>query len=134
MLDFDDPAFSFRTDRLRKLVDISVIGHWDVATMNRFEHQLQEFHKELEQRVCRVGEQITIFDLRGFAVQSPVILLRIASKVKDPTIASRHVSVLISSMLLRMQVRRIAPRYGIFATREEAVEWLVKQCSAAHEP
>ena len=134
MLDFDDPAFSFRTDRSRKLVEISVIGHWDAATMDRFEHQLTEFHKSLEQKVCRVGQQITIFDLRKFAVQSPSVLIRIGAKVKDPAIASRHVAILMSSALLRMQARRIAPRYGIFATRDEAVEWLLNRCSVAHEP
>ena len=127
MLDFDDPAFSFRTDRGRKLVDISVNGHWNTATMDRFEDQLKKFYRSLEQNVCLLGEQVTIFDLRCFAVQSPHILIRIAAKVKDPTIASRQVAVLISSMLLRMQARRIAPNYGIFAERDEAIEWLLNQ-------
>jgi hypothetical protein len=42
----------------------------------------------------------------------------------DPSIGSRRIAVLVSSTLSKLQTRRIAPGYGVFDDREEAMSWL----------
>ena len=42
----------------------------------------------------------------------------------DTSIGSRRIAVLVSKTLTKLQVRRIAPDYGLFSEWEEAMRWL----------
>lgn len=124
MSQLDDSAYTIHIDPARKFVEISMRGHWDDATIKRFISDLRQRLQALPAGGCRFGEQNTLFDTTAYAVQSQEVLAQLGNLASDPTIRSRKVAVLVSSMLIKMQARRIAPRYGFFEDRDEALRWL----------
>ena len=120
----EDPAFTIRIDAPRKYVEISMVGLWDDATAQRFERELRGLLPALPQGGCPIGEQITLFDTTDFPVQPQDVSTRLAGMAADRSIGSRRIAVLVSSTLSKLQTRRIAPGYGVFDDREEAMRWL----------
>jgi hypothetical protein len=120
----DDPDFTVLIEPERKYVEISMRGYWDDATMRGFERELRRLPPVLLAGGCRIGEQNTLFDTTDYAVQSQEVLAQLGAMVADPSIGSRRIAVLGSSMLGKLQTRRIAPGYGLFRDRAEALEWL----------
>lgn len=124
MAQLDDPAFTIRIEPARKFVEIIMRGHWDDATIRRFDRELRHLLRALPRGGCRIGEQNTLFDTTEYAVQSQEVLARLGAMAADPSIGSRRIAVLVSSTLVKLQARRIAPDYGLFNDRDEALEWL----------
>ncbi len=113
-------AYHIAVDPLREWVDIKLIGLWDHDTIRRFEADLR---RDLT-RLPAIGCQRTLFDLSDFVVQVPEVAAGFARLAADPGIASRRIAVIGPAPLLRMQARRVAPGYGFFGDRAEAVQWL----------
>lgn len=124
MAQFDDPAFTIRIEPERKFVEIRMFGHWDDATARRFNSDLRRLLPALPAGGCRIGDQNTLFDTTAYAVQSQEVLAQLAGMAADPSIGSRRIAVLVSSTLVKLQARRIAPGYGLFDDRAEALRWL----------
>lgn len=120
----NDPEFTVRIEPERKYVEIVMRGYWDDATMKRFEAELRHLPRELLAGGCRIGEQNTLFDTTEYAVQSQEVLAQLGAMAADPSIGSRRIAVLSASALNKLQTRRIAPGYGVFGDREEALLWL----------
>ena len=130
MVQIEDPAFTIRIDPPRKYVEIAMFGHWDETTTRRFETELRRLLPALPAGGCRIGDQVTLFDNTGYLVQSQDVLAQLGRMVADPSIGSRRIAVLASSTLIKLQTRRIAPGYGLFADREEALQWLFEPDAA----
>ena len=124
MVLLDDHDFTIRIEPARKFVEITMRGHWDEATIRRFGHELRNLSRALPAAGCRIGEQNTLFDTTGYAVQSQEVLAQLGALAADPSIGSRRIAVLLSSTLIKLQARRIAPGYGLFSDREAALHWL----------
>jgi hypothetical protein len=124
MAQIEDSAFTVRIDVPRKYVEICLIGLWDDAIAQRFERELRGLLPALPQGGCPIGEQNTLFDSTAFPVQSQDVTARLAGMAADRSIGSRRIAVLVSSALSKLQTRRIAPGYGVFDDREEAMHWL----------
>ena len=120
----DDPAFTIRIAPERNYVEIVMRGYWDDATMKRFDSELRRMLPALPAGGCRIGEQNTLFDTTAYAVQSQDVLAQLGTMASDPSIGSRRIAVLVSSVLNKLQTRRIAPGYGLFSDREAALQWL----------
>jgi hypothetical protein len=124
MEQIEDPAFTIRIDAARKYVEIGMLGLWDDVIAKRFERELRCLLPALPKGGCRIGEQNTLFDSTAYLVQSQDVTARLAGMAADPSIGSRRIAVLVSSTLSKLQTRRIAPGYGVFDDREEAMSWL----------
>ncbi|QNA85126.1 hypothetical protein G4G27_14825 [Sphingomonas sp. So64.6b] len=119
-----DPSFTIRIDALRKYVEICLLGLWDEVTAKRFDHELRRLLPALTKGGCPIGEQNTLFDSTGYAVQAQDVTTHLAGMAADRSIGSRRIAVLVSSTLSKLQTRRIAPGYGVFDDRAEAMTWL----------
>jgi hypothetical protein len=124
MEQIEDPAFTIQIDAARKYVEIGMLGLWDDDAAKRFERELRCLLPALPKGGCRIGEQNTLFDSTAYLVQSQDVTARLAGMAADPSIGSRRIAVLVSSTLSKLQTRRIAPGYGVFDDREEAMSWL----------
>jgi len=124
MTQLNDPAFTIRISPARKFVEIIMFGHWDAATMRRFDSELRRLLPALPAGGCRIGDQSTLFDTTDYAVQSQDVLEQLGGMAADKSIGSRRIAVLVSKTLTKLQVRRIAPDYGLFSERDEAMRWL----------
>lgn len=120
----DDPDFTIQVDPARKYVEIVMRGYWGDATMRRFAGELRRLPPILAAGGCKIGEQNTLFDTTGYAVQSQEVLAQLGMLAADPSIGSRRIAVLVSSALITLQTRRIAPGYGVFSDRDAALAWL----------
>jgi hypothetical protein len=132
MAQFDDAAFTIRIEPARKFVEISLRGYWDDATMKRFDSELRRLLPALPAGGCMIGEQNTLFDTTAYAVQSQDVLAQLGIMAADPSIGSRRIAVLVSSTLNKLQTRRIAPDYGLFSDRDEAMRWLFEPATPSY--
>jgi len=124
MAQITDPSFTIRIDAPRKYVEICLLGMWVEATAKRFDHELRRLLPALPRGGCPLGEQNTLFDSTGYAVQAQDVSTHLAGMAADRSIGSRRIAVLVSSTLSKLQTRRIAPGYGVFSDRAEAMAWL----------
>ena len=124
MAQITDPSFTIRIDAPRKYVEICLLGLWDDATAKRFDRELRRLLPALSAGGCPIGEQNTLFDSTGYAVQAQDVSTRLAGMAADTSIGSRRIAVLVSSTLSKLQTRRVAPGYGVFDDRAEAMAWL----------
>ncbi len=123
---FDDTAFAIRFDTGDKLLDIEVRGHWDIPTVARFGGAVATMVSRLPALGCPLGQQVTLFDMTGFAVQSQDVLPPLQKLAADPGITSRRIAIVTASALLKMQAKRIAPHFHRFDDRAAAIEWLME--------
>jgi hypothetical protein len=119
-----DPAYTIRILPTAGFVDIIMRGFWSAEDQRRFDRDLRAMLPALPAAGCRIGEQVTLFDLTAFQVQGQDVIAGLTRMASDPAIGSRRVAVLLSSGLLKLQARRVAPGYGLFDCRETAMAWL----------
>ncbi|MFN3675086.1 MAG: hypothetical protein ACK4TC_03835 [Sphingomonas pseudosanguinis] len=119
-----DPLFTIRIEPVRKFVAIVMRGFWNKDDLDRFDRTLRRILPNLRSGGCAIGDQVTFFDLSSYQVQSQDVLTGLAAMATDPSIGSRKIAVVLSSGLLKLQARRVAPVYGLFDDRDEAMAWL----------
>lgn len=120
----DDPAFRGAITSAPWMVDFTLIGHWDLRTVERFGTAIRDAVARLPALGVRPGEQVALFDITGFAVQSPDVLAALGEIAARSRTTSRKIALVRSSALLSMQARRALPHLPMFDSREEAMAWL----------
>ncbi len=120
----DDPAFSGYIRSSPWMLDFALVGHWDIDTVRRFAAALQDAVARLPALGVRPGEQVALFDITGFSVQSPDVLAAIGEIADRSRTTSRRIALVRNSALLAMQVKRAIPHLAMFDTREAALAWL----------
>ena len=109
-------------DRPRKLIRISTYGFWNMEVARHFERAIDE--------VARIsgGKSDTLLNICRTEIHTPEVseaLARISSNHDHVT--GGRIAVVVSSMLLRMQTKRMQAadaHYGYFDSEEAALEWL----------
>ncbi len=119
-----DPSFSIRIDPPSKFVEIHMKGFWGEAEFARFNTTLRAMLPALPAGGCAIGEQVTLFDLTAYQVQSQAVFVSLAQMASDQEIGSRRIAIVLSSGLLKLQARRAAPGYEMFQERGSAMRWL----------
>jgi hypothetical protein len=122
----ESPHYSARLDPGQKLVEIVLRGHWTVDIARSYERDFRSALDELAQRGCPLGEQATLIDITGFGVQPQDVAAQLELFAADQSIAPRRTAMVVSTMLLKLQARRVAPDYRIFDNRDEALAWLTE--------
>ncbi len=120
----DDPAFVAGIDHAARRLDFSLVGHWDLPTVARFEAAIRAALMRLPHLGIRPGEQVALFDTTRFTVQSPDVLAALGRIASDPRVTSRRIALVLASALLRMQAKRAMPHLAFFDTRDAALDWL----------
>jgi len=126
----DDPAFRGDITSAPWMLDFALFGHWDLGTVQRFGMALRDAVTRLPTLGVRPGEQVALFDVTGFAVQSPDVLAAIGEIADRSRTTSRKIALVRSSALLSMQARRALPHVPMFDSREEALAWLREETPA----
>ncbi|KQM62097.1 MULTISPECIES: hypothetical protein [unclassified Sphingomonas] len=126
----DDPAFRGVITSAPWMLDFALLGHWDLGTVQRFGAALREAVTRLPGLGVRPGEQVALFDITGFAVQSPDVLAAIGEIADRSRTTSRKIALIRNSALLSMQVKRALPHLPMFDSREEALVWLREEEAA----
>ena len=120
----DDPAFRGAITSAPWLLDFALVGHWDLETVARFGAALRDVVARLPALGCRPGEQVALFDITGFAVQSSDVLAALGAIADRSRTTSRKIALVRNSALLSMQAKRALPHLPMFDSREEALAWL----------
>jgi hypothetical protein len=120
----DDPAFRGSITASPWMIDFALFGHWDLGTVARFGAAIRDAVLRLPSLGVRPGEQVALFDITGFAVQSPDVLAAIGDIADRSRTTSRRIALVRNSALLSMQVKRAMPHLAMFDTREDALAWL----------
>lgn len=126
----DDPGFRGFIRSSPWMLEFALMGHWDVGTVARFAAAIRDAVERLPALGVRPGEQVALFDITGFGVQSPEVLAAIGAIADRSRTTSRKIALVRNSALLSMQVKRAMPHLRMFDTREEALAWLRDQGDA----
>lgn len=127
----DDPAFTGMIRSSPWMLDFTLLGHWDMGTVARFTAAIHGAVQRLPALGVRPGEQVALFDITGFAVQSPDVLAAIGDIADRSRTTSRRIALVRNSALLAMQVKRAIPHLPMFDTRAEALAWLYEDVTGA---
>ncbi len=120
----DDPAFRGAITSAPWMLDFALLGHWDLGAVERFGMAPRDALTRLPALGVQPGEQVALFDITGFAVQSPQVLAAIGEIADRSRTTSRKIALVRNSALLSMQVRRALPHLPMFDSRDEALAWL----------
>ncbi|KQM26554.1 MULTISPECIES: hypothetical protein [unclassified Sphingomonas] len=126
----DDPAFRGAITSAPWMLDFALFGHWDLGTVGRFGAAIRDAVMRLPSLGVRPGEQVALFDITGFAVQSPDVLAAIGAIADRSRTTSRKIALVRNSALLSMQAKRALPHLPMFDSREEALAWLREEEAA----
>jgi hypothetical protein len=118
--------FSFRVDRARSLVRITMSGLFTKADVASFLDARREAHSSL---ACGPNRHVTLNDLRALKIQPQEIVADFAAMLADPLYRSRRLAFVVGATLARAQlVRAIGGRpLHCFETVEEAEAWLLAE-------
>ena len=120
----DDPAFRGAITSAPWMLDFALFGHWDLGTVQRFGAAIRDVVLRLPSLGIGPGEQVALFDITGFAVQSPDVLAALGEIADRSRITSRRIALVRSSTLLSMQAKRALPHLPMFDSRDAALAWL----------
>lgn len=115
--------FSITGDRGRRLIRARVEGMFSVEELQRFRREHQAAVRALG---GPSGGYDMITDLTGFAIQAQPITQTLHSVIADLPLRPTRSAIVVSSVLLRLQLKRTIPNDKIrfFDTVAEADLWL----------
>lgn len=99
-------------------------GFWDGAIVAQFERRLRANLTTLASYDGAIGEPRLLLDLTAFDVQTQDVLAALAAVARDGRLPASRIALVVSSSLLRLQSRRVAPDYAMFDTRDDALAYL----------
>lgn len=95
--------FSFKTDRVRGLVRITMSGLYTLADVEAFLRAREKAHAALG---CGPNQHLTLNDLRGMKIQSQEIVAAFRDMLADPEHRSRRLAFVAGPTLARSQLMR----------------------------
>jgi glucuronate isomerase len=115
--------YSIVTDSAKKLVTIKIVG---MLTIEQVRALYAEEHEAIRRMGCRLGDHLALVDLTECNLQLQDVAAAFQKEMNGSAKAKR-LALYTGSSLSRMQLRRITTRDDaqIFATREEALAWLL---------
>lgn len=121
-----EPGYTVTQDKERKLLHMTLVGHWDAAIFDRFEKELRRLVDTLGPPDTRATYG-TLVDARAFAVQSQEIAAGFQRLAADQSIVLGRTAALQPGVLAKMQSARMTPgeRRRVFGSEVEAVAWLL---------
>lgn len=116
--------FSFRIDRARGLIRISMHGFYDVSDVAAFFEARRTAHAELG---LPPNQHLTLNDLRGMQIQKQEVIEAFQKGLAVPEEKARRLAIVVSAAMARGQASRAInsedTRY--FTDRAEAEAWLL---------
>ena len=121
-------TFSFRIDRSRDLVRITMAGFYTLEDIRAFLEARKKAHAALG---CAPNAHLTLNDIRGMTGQPNTTVDAFAEMLAAPEYRSRRLAFVVGPNLARTQVlRALANRAGRCFTDPEAAEaWLLSEGS-----
>lgn len=119
-----DGDFSFRVDREKSLVRITMAGLFTRADIAAFLEARREAHAAL---TCGRNQHLTLNDLRGLKIQPQEIVAEFRDMLGAPQYRSKRLAFVLGATLARAQlIRALGGRpLNCFETVEEAETWLL---------
>lgn len=125
--------YSIRVDRERLLVEMRLTGFFtgDLAA-----EAVEALRRAIESLGPQAGQHVTLFDATAIDICPPATIDYIQACWVDPAIRplwARRVAYCTPSALTRMQAKRLRESrsdIGVFASREEALAWLLDPSAA----
>ncbi len=121
------PAFSIAFDRPTQVMRVHLVGFWTDVDEVAYEAALRGALTMLPAEGCRPGDQLMLVDITQHTVQSASALEFFAKITNDKIISGRRSALVITSALVRMQAKRVAPHYAMFDDQEAALAWLLAE-------
>lgn len=129
--------FTIHIDRAHLLVDMRLSGFF---TPEIAADATQALRTAVRSLGSAIGQHVTLYDATDLKVSPAETIAHVQSNWADPAIRSlwaRRVAYCTPSALTRMQamrLRRSRPDIGVFATREDALAWLLAPSDAPDTP
>lgn len=124
MIRIEQQAFSITFDPASQIMSIALRGYWNTEEQVAYERELNRAIAMLPAEGCESGKQLMLVDITQHAVQSASALEMFARLTSDPIISGRRQALILSSALVKMQVKRAAPTYRVFEDRAAGLAWL----------
>jgi hypothetical protein len=118
--------YSFRVDRAKSLVRITMSGLFTRADVAAFLDARREAHERL---ACAPNRHVTLNDLRALKIQPQEIVAEFREMLADPRYRSRRLAFVVGATLARAQLLRALGGRPVrcFETVEEAEAWLLAE-------
>jgi hypothetical protein len=118
--------FSFRIDRLRGLVRITMQGLFTLDDVAEFVRERSRAHRDLG---CEPNMHLTLNDVRGMKIQSQEVVTAFREMLDDPEHRSRRLAFVVAQTLARGQLIRALSRRKArcFEDPASAEAWLLTE-------
>ena len=121
-----DLMFDIDIDAPRGLIAFTLVGQWTPATIGAFRVALADAYDRLAANGHPRGSFLILSNSQTHGVQSQSITTSLAELAKEFEVVAKKTAVVVSGMLHRLQVQRVAPsdKIRIFTDPAEAKVWL----------
>lgn len=126
-----DSFYALNFDARTKLLRVTFTGHWTPQVVTAYEQDRRAVALNLAKQGFAANDVLLLVDARAQGPQSPEVVAGLARLMQDAALKPRRTAVLASSALRRRQADRIASNGQVFASEDDAVDWLMVEDRAA---
>ncbi|KQN25425.1 hypothetical protein ASE86_04075 [Sphingomonas sp. Leaf33] len=108
------------------LFESAIIGFWTLADVHAFGRAIAAAAKRILDETGRAP--VSVCDYTRAGTQSQEVAEAMEAMMRAPVVRSRRIGMVTGTMLSRIQARRLLaerPEVRFFATREEALAWVL---------
>lgn len=122
----DEANFTITMEPNKRLLQISMRGYWNEATLSAYDSKVREAAARMEAAGCPRNVILALVDTRGANVQSQQLLAEYRERFSQADRQPARLATVVSSMLFKLQVERVAlPNQRIFHDHDVALDWLL---------
>ena len=116
--------YTIEVDAAKGLIKTKLIGFWNRSVFESYRRDILTLSRNLAENA---GGHVTLCDITEAMIQPQDIIAAFQDFIVNAPLKSRKIALHTSSLLSRMQGKRLAavhPSLRVFTTREEALNWL----------
>lgn len=117
--------FDISTDAARCLLSVTMRGHWTLDTVEAYKKGVLSAVSGMLAAGCQRGEVLAFVDARDLSAQSQDAVADYKASMDRVGLLPKRLATLVSSVLFKRQVERIAiPNQRLFSDEAAALTWL----------
>lgn len=122
----EEDKFEICSDLEKKLLRITMRGHWTIDTVDQYKIAVTHVVSDMYRAGCSKGDILALVDVRSGGAQSQDVIAYYQGQMGSGGLTPKRLATLVTSMLFKMQVERIAiPNQRVFVDEDEALGWLM---------
>lgn len=120
--------WSIAIDRPRRLVRVKLEGMFNLDDVRAMD---QERHRAITRLGCPPNQHLFFCDATGTHLSTPEVAAALHHAISNPLFRAKRCTIVVSSMLARLQARRVVDRADVqlFDDLAKAEAWLLSTVS-----